>query len=377
MKRKLFLPGTFDDEDIEVAEKDFPAKPRKRLLYLARASDNEATKGLPTSTLKDDDDYMAMVLPDETTVGKLGSEPPLESVPFEERQHFSRSAGMNKSLFEGNNESEPDNLIQHINQKVSTTLTSSKGLSMMEKMGFKVGDKLGRDSRSVEALSEPIKVQPSRGRLGIGSKQEIKKVLPLFERIAGGNRGITDDTATEYRRRVTRQKAEAKQKHTVTRLQKVCIEMAGNEEAQGYAIDDIRSQILYDARIKPINVLWRGMVIDQIVKDYTNVSWKRLCSLTEKDAPIEETTKGIVDNLPETSSDAAGEEPSNGETQFPAKASDPELLEFNSRPVEERLGELNVFLRETFQYCYYCGVRYDDPDDLEENCPGMTEEDHA
>eukprot|EP00931_Biecheleriopsis_adriatica_P009654 TRINITY_DN110716_c0_g1_i1.p1 TRINITY_DN110716_c0_g1~~TRINITY_DN110716_c0_g1_i1.p1 ORF type:complete len:329 (-),score=89.49 TRINITY_DN110716_c0_g1_i1:41-994(-) len=42
----------------------------------------------------------------------------------------------------------------------------------------------------------------------------------------------------------------------------------------------------------------------------------------------------------------------------------------------QRLLELMTHLRTVHLYCVYCGCRYDSADDMERNCPGITEEEH-
>ena len=41
-----------------------------------------------------------------------------------------------------------------------------------------------------------------------------------------------------------------------------------------------------------------------------------------------------------------------------------------------RLVELNQHLRSCYHYCVWCGARFDSNEDLAENCPGETREDH-
>jgi hypothetical protein len=47
-----------------------------------------------------------------------------------------------------------------------------------------------------------------------------------------------------------------------------------------------------------------------------------------------------------------------------------------ARETSRHLLELLVYLRAHYCYCAFCGVRYDDDDDLDRSCPGVTEEAH-
>ncbi|XP_055377849.1 G patch domain-containing protein 11 isoform X2 [Condylostylus longicornis] len=42
----------------------------------------------------------------------------------------------------------------------------------------------------------------------------------------------------------------------------------------------------------------------------------------------------------------------------------------------DKLEVINDYLRTTYRYCHWCGVRYNDEIDLESNCPGPEKDDH-
>lgn len=42
----------------------------------------------------------------------------------------------------------------------------------------------------------------------------------------------------------------------------------------------------------------------------------------------------------------------------------------------EKLDILTKYLRKTYFYCIWCGVKFNDEDDLRDNCPGNTRSDH-
>jgi len=51
-----------------------------------------------------------------------------------------------------------------------------------------------------------------------------------------------------------------------------------------------------------------------------------------------------------------------------------------SRPLDESrqlVTELIEYLRSKYHYCYYCSITFNDKGDMDANCPGQTEEDHA
>lgn len=48
----------------------------------------------------------------------------------------------------------------------------------------------------------------------------------------------------------------------------------------------------------------------------------------------------------------------------------------NSLPINEKLEILTKYLREKYFYCIWCGLAFQDEDDLKDNCPGSTRNDH-
>lgn len=81
---------------------------------------------------------------------------------------------------------------------------------------------------------------------------------------------------------------------------------------------------------------------------------------------------------------AAGAGNSHGYWQAPAAAGDPDAAgvpKVASAPVDleeaPQLEEVLHYLRAQYWYCLYCGTRYEDSADLEANCPGPSEADHA
>ena len=50
-----------------------------------------------------------------------------------------------------------------------------------------------------------------------------------------------------------------------------------------------------------------------------------------------------------------------------------ELTDLN---ILDRLEECLCYLRENYQYCLFCGCKFEDDDDLIQNCPGLLQVDH-
>lgn len=54
---------------------------------------------------------------------------------------------------------------------------------------------------------------------------------------------------------------------------------------------------------------------------------------------------------------------------------EPEETDDEPEPFE-KLVSLTMYLRKTHQYCIWCGTKFDDDQDIADNCPGETAEDH-
>ncbi|XP_014272647.1 G patch domain-containing protein 11 [Halyomorpha halys] len=89
------------------------------------------------------------------------------------------------------------------------------------------------------------------------------------------------------------------------------------------------------------------------------------CSLDTKEnviSPLEEWFWPIDKSQKETSEDEEENE-SEIEEEIPLT-------------VQDKLEMITVYLRRTYFYCIWCGTRYDDEKDLQNECPGPTRNDH-
>lgn len=50
--------------------------------------------------------------------------------------------------------------------------------------------------------------------------------------------------------------------------------------------------------------------------------------------------------------------------------------ERNIDDLESKINTLVVYLRDKYFYCFWCSVQYSNKDDISQNCPGLSEEDH-
>ncbi|CEP11824.1 hypothetical protein [Parasitella parasitica] len=196
---------------------------------------------------------------------------------------------------------------------------SNKGMKMMMKMGFKQGQGLGNDKGGT---SEPIQIDLKLGRSGIGMDTEVRKREREQEEEENRKRAHIDPE--EFRNQMVQKAKDAQLLRYINAAVSICEKL--DEE------DGIES-----------NILW-----------------------TLKPPPPPPST--------EPAEEEEQEEKETEETE--AKYSEQDVESLKSLPLTDQLAKLNDYLRETYFYCFWCRAKYSDKQDLDENCPGTTEDDH-
>lgn len=251
---------------------------------------------------------------------------------------------------------------------LSTAIDSSnKGFKMMAKLGYKPGATLGK---SEDARTEPIQLQMKDDRGGIGLDAEKKR--RIREEFEHETKRVKADE-TDYRERHRLQREEARLLGQISGAQKVLekLETEATSEENEEHVSNHDSHQDQDAPgeqedlhmrrpIKSINVLWRGLLRARLERERESRMRYELARFNDPDDVYEKSSKvkdpatiGILDDLDDE---------------------DVELDDHEALPPEERLKKLVMFLREHFNYCFWCKFRY--PDSSLDGCPGVTEEDH-
>ncbi|RDA89287.1 hypothetical protein CP532_0590 [Ophiocordyceps camponoti-leonardi (nom. inval.)] len=232
---------------------------------------------------------------------------------------------------------------------------NSKGLAMMNKMGF-TGGALGSEA---SGLTEPLKLTVKDDRRGLGH-EPVKKRRPQRDAVAKEHESKVPRTEpSEYRERNRALYAEGKMRGRMHGLQRIAIELDG--------------KVTYDANarrppLKDLPVVYRGKVRrrerksrDQEARRQTYYM-RPLCVNEEADADDRmalgldrdgDTKEGVMDEVDET---------------------DEELDEFEAMAVADQFFQTLSYLRDEHRYCFWCKMTY--PSDEMEGCPGMLEEDH-
>ncbi|KAI8124394.1 hypothetical protein FF38_07199 [Lucilia cuprina] len=207
----------------------------------------------------------------------------------------------------------------------------NKGFKLLTKMGYKPGQALGKPVNNEETscsnlqtnrLIEPIGITLKTDRQGLGREaalQELKHMRTkiLQERLrkeAGGATSIED-----FRRRTNQKHEEKFVLNALRRCQVTC------------------ENLDLEIRLEKPELPW---------------FWPERKKETEDELEAEEETNK--------------EEDKDNEQEL-------EEEEFTN---QDKLEMLTNYVRTSYLFCYWCGVRYNDIQDLNDNCPGLTKDEH-
>ncbi|RCK67570.1 hypothetical protein Cantr_02801 [Candida viswanathii] len=273
MKRKTNVFGDSDDDtDEEPTRREVLSRKKFKIPSIDQPDVHQPPD-------EPDEDYMNFVADEE------------EHEPSYKTKPGSDDSKLNRSLF----------LEKH----------KSVGLSIMEKMGYKVGSSLGQ---SESALKEPVQVTARQGRRGIGG--EVKP----YE--------YKEEEVENLKLKLTASKKQRMESREVMRMMKLAFELSGQYD-----------EFLDGKDLEEIDILWRPYAYSmQRQSEMKKVQSKE--SKSRALARWQSTEDTEIEDLEETSS---------------------KLLDY---------------LRDSHNYCWYCGVHYSDKDDLEEHCPGKDRDVH-
>ncbi|CEP64218.1 Cmg1p LALA0_S10e05204g [Lachancea lanzarotensis] len=254
-----------------------------------RASTNKRSMDSEESKQEEEDDYMTMLLPNENAVVEP-SKPKTKLRKVDSKQ-----------------------------QEASEILP--KGFAMMSKMGFNIGETLGRNTE--KGLKNPIWV--ARRDTPIGANT-LHQPLSL-------NRKENAADEEGYQRWIQEKRQRTTEMRTLHAMQKKAFELSGDVD-----VFDIKS----DPR--DYNCLWRRYVME----------------LQEKLRSKEQNTELRSEDSDSAKSDDI----------------DDELVIFEELSPVQQIRGVHVHMRTEFFYCFYCGAQFTTEEELLQKCPGPTEDDH-
>lgn len=249
----------------------------------------------------------------------------------------------------------------------------NKGLAMMAKMGFKPGAALGSKGNT-SAMTEPIGISMKDDRGGVGLDAEKKR--KFREAVEKEGKRIKAEEG-DYRERVRREREEVRLEGMVGAAMRVAERMDAEREEQRAAdalgsvdesAEDPKNSAVSTKPLKLINVLWRGLVRRREEKERDQRMRYDLQQSLSRLPTYDDTNEDADDKR------ALGKVPTQYRFIEDIEEEDPELDEFNALDPAERLQKLVEYLREEYNYCFWCKFSY--PDKEMDGCPGLTEEDH-
>lgn len=205
----------------------------------------------------------------------------------------------------------------------------NKGFKLLAKMGYKPGQALGKPIENEESSSssnektkrliEPIGITVKTDRQGLGREAALQELNERRRKIR--EQRLKKETGAEtsiedFRRRTTQKHEEKFLANALKRCQVTC------------------ENLDLQANVEKPEMLW---------------FWP----------------ERVIENEEE---DNEAKEDENEEDD-----KQEEMEEFS---LQEKLEMLTNYVRTSYLFCYWCGVRYNDEEDLNTNCPGLTKDDH-
>jgi hypothetical protein len=326
-----------------------------------------------SNMVEDEEDYMNMVIAEP--IGPKQKETYTQRRLRKEREAEARGRVKSKAEREAEAAAARDAALS--TSLLTDSSSSSKGLKMMAKMGFKPGAALG--AGNMEARTEPINISMKEDRGGIGMDSEKKrKFREAYEEEA---KRIKAEEGG-YRDRVRTEREQGRLEGMVGKAMRVAERMAEEKEDQDVPKGEFtekeephegderakRKREISTKPLKSINVLWRGLVRQREEKERDrrmrydlHQSLSRLPTYDDPDEDKEDRRALGKDRIQHSLVEDLEEE-------------DPELDEFDALDPGVRLEKLVKYLSEEYNYCFWCKYKY--PNKEMEGCPGLTEEDH-
>jgi len=218
--------------------------------------------------------------------------------------------------------------------------SSNKGFALLAKMGYKAGDSLGKSSgKSNTGIVEPIGIEVKNNRGGLGretAKKQIKETKAKLRSLKKTSNSVPF-SAEDFRASQSKKLKAKKVEGDLYRAQKATRQL------------------------------------DQMSKEFTE--------------PIESWFWPKVIKEPTEETDIDLEEPkikditNEDEEQVNAENNLQEIIETEEEeeveiPPDEMLKIITEYLRTDYLFCIWCGITFENADDLNSNCPGNSRDDH-
>lgn len=354
-------------------ESDAEAAPTNRRHDDASARRSSVVK--QSNSEDEEDDYMNMTF-EATEALNTKSESAIHRRARQKRENIERSTNQKtKAQLRAEEVAKREEaLATHLDE-------SNKGFRMMQKLGFKAGDALGKTEMG--GRTEPIALDLKMGRGGVGAdaekKRKVREEVAQRERDEGVKRQKVAETETEYRERIVRERMESRQEGQWYGAMKICEELdekdgilakdgvqSDKEDGDGEEQFQQRRRTANSAPLRRIPVEYRELVRARIARDRDK---RERHAREEQRETGHRVTSSYYDRDQEQDSQAVLEE-------VEVEQEDAELDELNALSPGERLERAISYLRSKHRYCFWCKTQYESDEAMAELCPGLSEDDH-
>ena len=250
--------------------------------------------------------------------------------------------------------------------------TNNKGLKMMQKLGYKPGETLGK---SGDGLKQPISIKRRDSRGGIGADAEKKR--KAREAFAAKEEGVKRSKVDvdKFAERTRKEAEDARLEVEVEKAMKSAESL--DEQERERASDEGEDEEPGTGGRPKANVLWRGLYRSREQREaekrakYAN--YNDIASLKrERKDRVEDTSHEEYDDDDRV---ALGLDPlPSFATEVADDDDDRELDEFEALEPAVKLEKLVMHMRENHHYCFWCKAKYESQD--MDGCPGIKEDEH-
>ncbi|KAF9097146.1 hypothetical protein BGX29_008199 [Mortierella sp. GBA35] len=294
----------------------------------------------------------------------------------------------------------------------------NKGMAMLLKMGFKKGGTLGVSKPSPDPTATSSSAESSGGSISASTSSALR--APLAIQIKQGRGGLGMDTSRKrqaeeelqkqeqevhrvfdegYRGQKRDQFEQEKRKRQLGAARGICMRLDAKKAAvtadavnQSDRGDDGYTGATTEGRRS--NEFWwiADSVPDEVLGTKLMGPGAEVLVDPEHDQEQdqEQTAEGrVFDHSDEEDGDLERNKAKRirldrlvAEGGDQAELQDEEPLKWGERPhfaqleIHEKLEKVVAYLRNEHSYCFWCSAQYDGPEDISENCPGESEDDH-
>lgn len=309
----------------------------------------------------EEDDYLTMTFDDSSDLGKKETLTQKKKRLAREAEERGRPKSKSQIAEEERSKREAALVRANIDE-------SSKGFKMMAALGYKPGSALGkekpnRDGSADGRLLEPIGLDMKDDRSGIGADSEKKRKFreEVAKQQESEKRQKVD--ADEFRVRQQKEREEKRQEAQFFGAMKVA------ERLEEEDLTDIKPGKLQKSRpLQSYNVLWRGLIRQRLLSEREKRLRNGLDSSLLRSSVFEDPEQDRDDQQ------ALSHTSQVEEAEIELDQDDEELERFEALSPAEKLERLVLYIRNHWNYCFWCKYRYSDS--TMDGCPGLSEEDH-